>query len=418
MHSRVVISGIGILSALGIGLEEHLISLKQEKYEFERPTDDSFTSMVMTVPEFKVEKYVENKKSIRFFSKQTKLGCSAAEMARIDAGVSKEEIKSRSFDNALIIGVGHSENLMSMSDAIVSCVDDNGNIDYEKLGDEGYRMLTPLWILGRLPNTTAGQISIQNMIQGLNYSLVSGINSGIVSLGEAFMAIREQRAIRVVCGGIEDEIFPEFLYSLWNKALISDTSNYAKPFSNESKGFAAGEGAAVFIVEKEEEVLKRGGKIYAEIIGYSNHYIPNLKKLDNMEDIAKHLEKSMLKAINMAGVSADDVDFVQASAGGLRNLDCAEAISINNIFSHKPYTTSAQPYVGNTFAASGAISTAFACLQLQESFIAPILYTEKLFLDNELKYVKNQYVENDNRICLVNSFSHLGEICSLVLKKR
>ncbi|MCC5468460.1 beta-ketoacyl-[acyl-carrier-protein] synthase family protein [Pelosinus baikalensis] len=418
MSKKVVITGIGVLSSLGISTEDHLAAIKEGKSGLKTPQDKTFMCNFGPIPDYNPGIFIKNKKAIRFFSQQTMNGCSAAELAIRDAQLSLEEICKNSHKNALIIGTGITQGLKPLSEAIVSCTNTEGIIDYDKLGNTGYRLLPPLWMLSRLPNTTAGQISIQNSFQGLNYSLVNGINSGIVAIGEAFIAIKDQRAIRVVCGGSEDEIFADYFCRLSEESLTSVAVDASRPFCSDSKGFLCGEGCSICIVEDEDEAKARGAKIYGEIIGYSNYYIPDFKKLNSLNGIANYFEKSMLKALEMAKVSYNDINFIQASACGNPKLDFAEALAIKNIFGKKPFITTAQSYVGNTLAASGAISVAFASLALQANIIVPLLYTDHLFLDSELSYVKNKAIENESKFCLVNSFSYLGETCSLIIKKR
>lgn len=418
MRKKAVITGIGILSVLGISVEGHLSALKEGRRGIKSPDEKNFTGNFGPIPDYDPGTFIKKKKSIRFFSQQTMNGCSAAELAIRDAGLSIEEISKNSHENALIIGSGTTQGLKPLNEAIVTCTNKDGIIDYDKLGNSGYRLLSPLWMLSRLPNTTAGQISIQNSIQGLNYSLVNGINSGIVAIGEAFIAIKDNRVSRVLCGGSEDEIFAEYFCRLNQKGLTSECVDDSIPFCSESKGFLCGEGSSICIVEDEDQAKARKAKVYGEIIGYSNYYIPDLERLNNPIDVARYFEKSMLKALEMAELSNNNIDFIQASAGGNPKLDFAEALAIRNIFGKKTFITAAQPYVGNTLAASGAISVTFASLQLWANIIAPLLSVDHLFLDNELNYIKEKTIDHKSKFCLINSFSYLGETCSLIIKKR
>lgn len=414
----IVISGIGILSSIGDSLESHLRVLQGESLELE-VEEGRFNTIVKKVGNINVKKCVKNKKSIRFFSKQTKIGCYCAKMAKDDAELEDEEIQKKERMNALVIGSGYSQSLLPSADALVDCTDlETGIIDYNKVGEDGYRMLSPLWILSRLPNTTAGQITIENGIKGFNYTVVNGINSGIVSVGEAFLSIRQKRAVRVFCGGVEDEILPDFIYELQKDRLLADSSDGTRIFGTESDGFTAGEGGCILILEAEEEANFRHADIYGEVLGYSNLYIPNINEIKDTCEIAHHMERVMEKAMKMAGVRKEDIDFIQASAGGNSLLDHSEAEAVEAIFSNQVYITAAQSYVGNTMAASGALSAAFACIQLHNNFIAPILGTEDFFLADKLRYVKDRPMEHKSKLCLVNAFSHLGEVCTLVIGKR
>lgn len=415
LSTNAVITGIGILSPIGIGIEAHLYGLKKGFTGLKPVQEKIFDHFIAKVPDFCPGEYIRNKKALKFFSQQTKFGCTAAELAIRDAHLTPEVFKQDSQNNALIIGAGNTLGLRPIAEALVPCVNEQGLIDYVEFGETGYRRLPPLWILSRLPNTTAGQISIEYGIQGLNYSIVNGVNSGIVALGEAFLLIKHGRAFRVICGGIEDEIMPDSFHRLLQDSYAVEMIEDSKPFCHDSQGFACSEGTALFIIETEAEALERQAKIYGEIVGYSNYYVPERCK---DKQLAIHFKKCMLKALEMAGISPMKVDFIQASAGGIERLDFAEAMAIQEIFGERPFVTTAQAHVGNTLVASGSISVVFACLGLVTGLIAPLQNYTKLYFDPGLHYIKERAVEAQSHYCLINSFSHLGETCTIILKKR
>ena len=258
---KIVISGIGMLSSIGIDIDSHVQVIKEGKIDCIE-AEDSFGQLVRKTKEVNIKKFVKNKKSVRFFGKQTIIGCYCAKMAKDDAKIADADIAENERRNALIIGAGYSQSLLPMADALVECIEEDGKVNYDKVGNEGYRQLSPLWILSRLPNTTAGQISIENGIKGFNYTVVNGVNSGIVAVGEAFLSIMQDRADCVFCGGIEDEVLPDFIYELQKDHLLAESSQGNKVFSETSTGSTIGEGGCVLILEKESKAKDRNAELY------------------------------------------------------------------------------------------------------------------------------------------------------------
>lgn len=417
MNDKVVVSGIGCLSPVGVGITEHETAIEKGRSGLPQQDDGTFFSHIGSVPSFKPKAFIKNKKAIKFLSRQSVLGCSAAQMAIDDARLRTEDIAINNEMNALVVGAAVSQGLEPISEAITSSVHSDGIIDYHHLGNSGFRLLPPLWFLGKLPNTTAGQIAIQNSMKGLNYTIVNGANSGIIAIGEAFSAINEKRAVRAICGGTEDQIFADFLCRLLEARLATYDVSDARPFGTQSKGFICSEGSAMFCIEKKEEAQKRGVGIYASILGYINNYIPRFREITEPFELSPYFERCMQKCLQTAGVHSRQIDFIQAGAFGIPKLDHAEAIAISNIFGKKPLITSAHSLVGYSLAASGPLSTAFACLQLRNNIVSPIVNSQASFLENELSYVKKYPLKNTNNICLVNSFDYFGATTSLVLRK-
>lgn len=409
----VIISGIGLVSILGQSNIAHSECFNSCYSKLPKQTDESYSQLVNHIEIKDIKSYIKNKKSLKFYGLDTILGCICTRLALSDAEIFDEVINSTSDENGIIMGACYEAKPLELGEIITNYLDEENKINYEKLGDLGIRELPPLWIVTRLPNTVAGQISIENNIRGLNLSLVNGMNSGIISIGEAFLAIKQKRVKRVICGGVDDKINPEFLHQMKEKGLLASSAIEAVPFGTTSKGYFYTEGGSVLILEKKVDNNRNG---YAQICGYCNRYLPNIDYKDENE-ISKLMKECMKGALIDAGIMEESVDFVQSSAGGNQILDRAEANAIYGMFKNHVFVTSCQSYIGNTRVAQGAFSVAIACLSFKEKCIFPILTEGELYLENEINYIRGNKHKCDAKVCIVNSFSYLGEICTLVLRK-
>lgn len=409
----VIISGIGLVSILGQSNIDHFECLDSCYTRLAMQTDGSYSQIVNHIEINDIKSYIKNKKSLKFFGLDTVLGCICSKLALSDAEIFDEIINSYSEEFGIIIGSCYESKPLELGEIITNYIDEENKINYKELGELGIREIPPLWMVTRLPNTVAGQISIENNIKGINLSLVNGMNSGIVSIGEAFLAIKQKRVKRVICGGVDDKINPEFLHQMKEKGLLASSAIEAVPFGITSKGNLFTEGGSVLILEKKVDDNRNG---YAQICGYCNRYIPNIDYKDEQE-ISMLMKECMKEALMDACIIEENVDFIQSSAGGNQLLDRAEAIAIRDMFKNHVFVTSCQSYIGNTRVAQGAFSVAVSCLSFKEKCIFPILTEGELYLENEINYIKGKKHEYDAKVCIVNSFSYLGEICTLVLRK-
>lgn len=419
MPESVFITGLGILSPLGINLSEHVTALKEHRCGISWGEDlaGTFLKAYGFVPSFSPADFIENKKAIKVMDRQAVLGCAATTMALQDAGITKQMIDGWADDHAVVFGAGAwNGSITTMLDALLPCIEPQGEIDYEKLGREGYRQLPPLWILPRLPNTTAGQISIQNSIKGLNYSVVNGANNGTIAIGEAFLNVRNGRCARVICGSAEGCAYPDLFYELSERGFASESCQGSLPFDKNSQGFVCSEGSAILVLENEKAAGQRPAKVYGRILAYVNACAPRFSQ-NLTGEIVKAYEYSILNALEAAKIDRTRVDFIQAAACGVPQIDLAEALAIKNIFGNSVPVTSHHAFVGNSLSASGATAVAYALLQLAHDFVAPIIRTQEFFMDKDLGYVKNRAIAQENRHCLVNAFDYSGSACSLVLAK-
>lgn len=410
---KVIVSGLGVLSVLGNTLAEHIECMKAGIHKFDKPENYNAAYNSCRVQIDNPGSYIKNKKAMRFYGKDTIMALTAASLAIEDSALPAGYFGGHPYESGLILGTSYIPTGLDAGKLLGEYITEDGKFDYCEFGNTGIRILPPLWMLSKLPNTPAGQISIEKQIRGLTYSIANGMNSGLVSIGEAFLAILQDRESTMICGGTDMEIRPDYLAECKKKKILSQRKQPAV-FSLAGDGYVDAEGAAIIILQSEEEHLESNGKAYAEVTGYHNAYIPQIDQMAAQE-ISEYMISCMKAAMKMADVDTDRIKFIQVSAGGDYRLDYAEALAIGKLFDQRTEISSAQAYVGNTRAASGAISAALACLQLREAFLAErinegdLLAGQDRFNPGELSQAQEVY-------CLVNSFSYLGEVCTIVLK--
>lgn len=416
---KIAITGMSMLSTLGIDKNAHQTMLHggQLPSGFYRDYWNRYLAgEAGRVPFFDPKEYIRNPKTIKLMSRQTVLACTAASQAIRNAGLCEGELQQEQYQNALVFGTGVNDSIFPMLPAIVKSFDTQGNIDYQKLGESGYRNLPPLWILEKLPNTTAGQIAIQNSIRGLNYTVVNGPINGILAVALGSELLEQQRASRVICGASESYAHADYIYQLEKRGIISQTENGVKPFDEGSDGCYLAEGSSAFVMEDEETAHKRGIRIQAWVLSFKNSYLPLFVNHEK-EYTALLLEKCIRGAIEEAGLSPGDIDFIQANGCGYPELDIPEAMAIHHLFGRKPAITTCVPLTGYTLGASGALSVAFALLQLEHNLLLPIGRTQRFYCQEDLNFVVGKPLQKELKTVLINSFSYMGDACCIIMRK-
>lgn len=396
MNNKVHISGCGVMSPLGLTLEDHLNFLKSE---------DSL-ELTGKIPEFRSRDYIKDRKALKVMSRQVLLGCITAKQAIENSGYAGADDESNPDGNGVIWGAPVSNSFTSMKDVIADSSDETGELDFEKLGDTGYRQVPPLWIIPKLPNTTAGQISIQNQFKGINYSIVNGANNGFVSIGEAFESIRHGESERILCGASEEESCGDFIHKLYSVGVAS--------VSSDSDGVSLSEAGVSFQLEEGAALEKRSGESHCSITGYGNSYVPDYDSISE-EILSDYYVEVMKSTVEDAGLELKDIDFIQATCCGISKIDRAEALAVKKLFGRDAYITSVTPAAGYSLTASGPLSLITAMIQLKYGFLSPVKGSGELFFKDELNYVE----EVVNRKCsraLCNSFDYFGSACSMVLE--
>lgn len=406
-NKGIVITGIGILSPIGIGRDNYWKGL------FEGKTGFKTISLFDTAP-FNVHIAGEvnfdpveflGKKGLRDLDRSTRLINAAAKLAIEDANLQITD------ENTNSIGVSIGTTFGSLHS--ISQFDRVGLI-------EGPKYVNPSHFPNTVINSPASQISIRFKIKGFNTTISTGFCSGLDAVSYAADFIKLNRAEVVLTGGVEELCEETFLgfYKLDYLSGVDGSAPICCPFDNRRNGIILSEGAAILVMEDLNHAIKRGAEILAVIKGYGNSFDPSAEM--NFSHDGKGLKDAITFVLKDASCTPEDIDYISACANSTKGLDRMETEVIKEVFGEHAFkipVSSIKSMVGESFSASGALSLAAAVGAIQKGFIPPTVnYIER---DSEcnLDYVPNNAREKNIKNVLITSSDPYGQNTAIVIGK-
>ena len=406
MKKRVVITGLGIASPLGSTLDSAFNRLKTYKncvqvWEKLTEYDRLNTSLGAPVVGFEVPCHF-TRKVTRTMGRISVMAVKTAEDALIDANLLGDEIVKTA-------GVSYGSSMGSM-DALLDF--------YSMCIDKKVKLLNSGSYIKMMPQTAAVNISLYFKTNGRLIPTSTACTSGSMGIGYAYEAIKDGYQNIMIAGGAE-EIHPtqvgvfDTLYATSSK---NSTPNLTpRPFDKERDGLVIGEGAGTLILEEYENAIKRGAKIYAEIVGFATNtdgnHITNPNK-DKMADV-------MRLALNSANLNPSDIGYINAHGTGTINGDIAESKAVEDVFgkNNTPIST-IKSYTGHTLGACGAIEAILSIMMMNNKWFSPNLNLENVDENcGELDYIMNEGRNLDVNCIMTNNFAFGGINTSLILKR-
>lgn len=442
---RVVITGLGVASPLGLGAVETFEALVEKRCGIDRIAafDPShFTSQIAgEVKNGNVKDCVPKgyRKATKVMAKDIELAVIAAYHAVRDAGVQTKclvergEAQAADVDSTRFganIGAGLiCADLTELAGALSTAAErpdaaqDRG-FSLKKWGTEGMSNLTPLWLLKFLPNMLACHVTIVHDCQAPSNTITCGEASSHLAIGEAFRTIARGAADICICGGAESKINPMGLMrqSLLGR-LVNDSNERpetaCRPFDRTRAGTVIAEGGGLLILEELEHAQKRGAKIYAEVAGFGA--AANASHWFKPQSDGRALTLAMNKAIADAGVSADRVDFVNAFGTGAVDYDAAEAAAIRACLGTRGIKTpviTTRGAMGNNGAGSGAIDLAVSVYALHRGVLPPSVNTVDLDPACGINVVRNDPIDAkaDVALSMATAMSG-GQTAAIVIRR-
>ena len=407
---RIVITGMGVVSPIGVGCDNFVKALREGKSGISLIESFDTTNFQVKfagiVKDLKAEDYLD-RKQLRHLAEFNKLGVIASKMAIADSklDLSKEDLSRI----GCITGTG-----IGGLDVIEE--------EHTVLETKGPRRVSPFLIPMIITNMLAGEIAIQNGFMGPNYAVTSACSSSNHAMGEALRALRYGDADVMITGGAEGTITPLSVAGFCNiKALSTRNDNIQKasrPFDKNRDGFVMGEGAAILVLETLEHALARGAKIYAELAGYG-------ASDDAYHMTAPHPEGkgavlAMEKAIKDAGISKDEVDYINAHGTSTHMNDAIETLAIKKVFGDRAYKipiSSTKSMTGHLLGGAGAVEAVATVLCMQNGFIHPTINYETPDPECDLDYVPNVARQQEFKCALSNSLGFGGHNGVIIIKK-
>jgi 3-oxoacyl-[acyl-carrier-protein] synthase II len=406
MKERISITGIGILSPIGIGREAYWEGLFRGKTGF-RPvtlfdTASFHVHVAGEIADFDALSFL-GKKGLRDLDRSTRLICSAAKLAIDDSRIEITE------DTTHSMGVSIGTTFGSLHS--ISQFDRSGLID-------GPRFVNPSHFPNTVINSPASQVSIKFKIKGFNTTISTGFCASLDAVSYAADFIRLNRANVVLAGGVE-ELCEETFMGFHNLGCLSGTDGSEPiccPFDARRNGTILSEGAAVLVLEDEEHALNRNATILARVLGCGNAFDPMAES--NFQHAGQGLKNAITLALQEAALNPGDIDYVCACANSSKGLDRMETNVLKEVFGNHAYkipVSSVKSILGESFSASGALSLTAAVGALRNGFIpATVNYHEK-DPDCNLDYVPNIARQKRIQTVLVTSADPYGQNTAIVL---
>ena len=406
---RIVITGMGVVSPIGVGCGDFVNALKDGKsgasFIDTFDTTDFNVKFAGLVKNFKAEDYMD-KKNARRSARFIQLGIAATKMAIQDSGLNFEkEDKSRI---GCITGTG-----MGGMDILER--------EHTTLISKGPHRVSPFLIPMLIANMLPGEIAIEYGITGTNYTVTSACASSNHAMGDSLRLLRCGDADIIITGGTESAVTPIGVAGFCSLKALStrndDIKTASRPFDKNRDGFMIGEGAGILVFETLEHALKRGAKIYAEVLGYGAS--DDAYHMTAPDPEAKGAISAIEKAILDAGISKDDIDYINAHGTSTHLNDLGETIAIKKVFGNKAYKipiNSTKSMTGHLLGAAGAVEAIATVLCMKEGFIHPTINYETPDPECDLDYVPNKARQQQINCGLSNSLGFGGHNAAIVFK--
>jgi 3-oxoacyl-[acyl-carrier-protein] synthase II len=408
---RVVVTGLGLVTPLGIGLEKNwqaLVGGQSGIRKIDRfPNIDAFASRIAgQVPDFHAEDFIEPKE-IKKMDLFIQYSVAAASMAMEHSGF---KIDPQDAENVgVIIGVG-------------LCGIDTIEATERAYLDGGPRKISPFFIPKVISNLAPGQIAIRHGAKGVNWTPTSACASGTHAIGEAFHLIRLGLQDAVIAGGAESAITPLGVGGFSAMKALSthndEPERASRPFDRERDGFIIAEGSGVLILEERDRALERGAKIYAEVIGYGAN--GDAYHMTAPAPEGEGAARCMRLSLKDAGIAPSEVDYINAHGTSTEYNDANETQAIKKVFGEHAFklaVSSTKSMTGHLLGAAGAVEGVFSVLAMRHGIIPPTINYENPDPDCDLDYVPNQARTADIRVALSNSFGFGGTNACVVFRR-
>jgi len=405
---RTVITGIGIVSPIGIGNEKYWQNLLEGKPGFKPitlfDTGDLKVKIAGEITEFDPEN-IPGSKNMRDTDRATLLLLGAADIAFNDAGLKIDN------DNTHSMGVVAGTTFGSLSSI--------SDFDQESLR-EGPQYVNPSIFPSTVANSPASRLNIRYGIKGLSSTVSTGMCASLDALDYGRDLIRLGRVNTIVVGAVGDLSIQTFLgcYKLHYLSGITDGDPISCPFDKRRNGIILAEGSVVMILEELTVALSRHAKIYAEVLGLGSCFDTN--GLYNYNPAGDGMVKAMRLALDEAELDPGDISCIFASANSTQNGDSIEAKAIRKVFADIADSipvTAIKSSIGEGYSVSGGFATAAACFSIRDGLIPPIAGYSERDPSCDLRYVTGHAEKNEVNNVMINTFDPSGANTVLIASK-
>ncbi len=408
---RVVITGLGIVSPIGIGLAENWASIAAGKGGIARITHfdaTGYPSMIAgEVKGFDVTKFGVTEKEARRMDRFIQLGMAAGIEAFRDSGLTVTEQNAERIGVHIGSGIGGVGTIEEMTHVIK---------------EKGPRRVTPFFVPMSIINMVAGDLSVMLGFKGPNLAMVTACATGTHAVGDAGRLIEYGDADVMLAGGAESTVTPTAMAGFGNAKALStrndDPATASRPWDKDRDGFVLGEGAGVVVLEEYEHAKKRGAKIYCELVGFGMG--GDAYHMTSPPENGEGAARCMRNALRNAGLNPEQVQYINAHGTSTPLGDKAETMAMKTAFGEhakKVMVSSTKSMTGHLLGAAGGVEAIYTALALHHQVVPP---TINLFEPGEgcdLDYVPNTARQAKIDVAMSNSFGFGGTNGTLVMRR-
>ncbi len=410
MKRRVVVTGLGIVSPLGLGVNQNERALFEGRsgvgfIKTFVPDKDFPVKIAGEVRGFDPSDYIDHKE-VKKMDRFIHYAVACSKMALDDSGIEITDFNAERVGVMVGVGLGGLPSIEKYHDIFKQ---------------KGVKKITPFFIPMLIANLASGQISILTGAKGPNSCVVTACATGTHSIGEAARLIQYGDADAMFAGGTESVITPLCIGGFNAAKALShrndDPQGASRPFDRDRDGFVIGEGCGVVMLEELEAAKKRGAKIYGEVIGYGLN--GDAYHITATAPNGEGASRCLKLALNNAGVNKEDVDYINAH-GTSTGADATETEAIKTTFGNHAYklaVSSTKSMTGHLLGAAGGVEAIFTLLAMQKGLIPPTINYTNPDPECDLDYVPNVARERNLNVCVSNSFGFGGTNGVLVFKK-
>lgn len=410
MGTRVVITGMSVISPLGIGLEafwSDLVAGKSGVGQITRfEVDDYSTRIGAEVKNFVPENYID-KRDARRMDRFTQFALVASKMAIADAAIDINAINKDRVGVILGSGIGGLQTLEEQHKVLIK---------------RGPGRISPFFIPMMISNMGAAQVAIAHGFRGCNLTTTSACASSNNAIGDSYRLLQRGQADIMVTGGTEAPITPMAIAGFCAMKAMSTRNDQpekaSRPFDSDRDGFIIGEGAGFLILETLDHAVSRGAKIYGEIVGYGSNC--DAYHITAPDPEGRGAVMSMELALKDAGLTPPEIDYINAHGTSTPLGDRLETLAIKQVFGKHAYKLvvgSTKSMTGHLLGAAGGLEAVICLLAIQNGIIPPTINLESPEAECDLDYVPNCARKADVSLAISNSFGFGGHNASLIFKK-
>jgi 3-oxoacyl-[acyl-carrier-protein] synthase II len=408
MRRRVVITGMGVVSPIGSGdifWENVKKGLCGIDFIQSFDTSDFSVKIAAEVKDFDPALYMEKKESKRM-DRYSQFALAAADIAVRDSGLDTEKVDSDRFGCIVGSAVGGIHTIEE---------------EHAKLLKKGPGKVSTFFIPMMLSNMASGLVAVKYQAKAVNISTVTACATGANAIGEAYKRIQDRSCDLMIAGGAEAAITPcsvAGFTALTTLSTSTDINRASIPFDKDRHGFVMGEGAGVMVLEDYDHAVKRGAKIYGEIVGYGATC--DAYHMTSPDPSSEGASKSMLNAISDAGIRPEDMTYINAHGTSTLYNDKFETQAIKSVFkeySKNLYVSSTKSMTGHLLGAAGAVEAVITLKAIEDSFIPATINHRETDPELDLNFVPNVGIAKEFDYGLSNAFGFGGHNATLVFKK-